>query len=145
LLANPHPQDKTVVIGSNDGGTGVMKDSVVVYVGTKTKTGSEIDKAGLSNGASKFVHIDGVLNEIGDPVTRRSAIVSGSRFNLSSSTSTHFSRPEDGAWNPHNPKQFFFVTTDQLDKTDLTGGTQRGGTRLWRLTFDDIANVDAGG
>jgi hypothetical protein len=145
LLANPYPQDKTVVIGTNDGGTGVMKDAVVVYVGSKTKTGSEVDKAGLSNGVAKFVNIEGVLNEIGDSVTRSSAIVSGSRFHLSSSTSTHFSRPEDGAWNPHNPKQFFFVTTDQLDKTDLIGSTQRGGTRLWRLTFDEIANVDAGG
>ena len=35
LLANPLAQDKTIVIGNNDGGTGLMSNSVVVYQGTK--------------------------------------------------------------------------------------------------------------
>lgn len=145
LLANPFPQNQTVVIGDNDGGTGIMKDALAVYVGTKTKTGSEVDKAGLTNGVTRFVKVDGITSEISDATARTSGIVSGMRFNLSDSTSTHFSRPEDGAWNPRNPNEYYFVTTDQLDKTDLSGGTQKGGTRLWRLTFDDIKNVDAGG
>ncbi|MBU1690496.1 MAG: DUF839 domain-containing protein [Gammaproteobacteria bacterium] len=145
LLANPFPQDKTVVIGINDGGTGIMSNALVVYAGTKTNTGSEADKAGLTNGVAKFVNVDGIVNEISNAVTRTSAIVSDMRFSLSDTASTHFSRPEDGAWNPRKPNEFYFVTTDQLDKTDLTGGTQKGGTRLWRLTFDDIKNIDAGG
>ncbi|MGC2048936.1 MAG: hypothetical protein WA635_10035, partial [Gallionella sp.] len=145
LLANPFPQNQTVVIGNNDGGTGIMSNALAVYVGTKTKTGSEVDKAGLTNGVTRFVYVDGIINEIGNAAERTSSIVSGMRFSLSDTVSTHFSRPEDGAWNPRNPKEFYFVTTDQLDKTDLTGGTQKGGTRLWRLTFDDIRNVDAGG
>ena len=145
LLANPFPQDKTVVIGNNDGGTGIMSNSLVVYVGTKTKVGSEVDKAGLTNGVTRFVSVDGIVNEISDATARTSSIVSGMRFSLSATASTHFSRPEDGAWNPRNPNEYYFVTTDQLDKTDLTGGTQKGGTRLWRLTFDDIKHVDAGG
>jgi len=145
LLASPFPQNKTVVIGTNDGGTGIMDNSVLVYVGTKTSSGSEIDKAGLTNGVAKFVNVIGVTQEISDVATRASAIASGARFTLSDTASTHFSRPEDGAWNPRNPNEFYFVTTDQLDKTDLTGGTQKGGTRLWRLTFDDIRNVETGG
>lgn len=145
LLANPFPQDKTVVIGNNDGGTGIMKDALVVYVGTKTHTGSEADKAGLTNGVTKFVKVDGIVSEISNATDRTSAIASGARFTLSDTASTHFSRPEDGAWNPRKPNEYYFVTTDQIDKTDLTGGTQKGGTRLWRLTFDDIKNVDAGG
>jgi hypothetical protein len=145
LLANPFPQNKTVVIGDNDGGTGIMSNSVAVYVGTKTSTGSEADKAGLTNGVLKFVSVGSIVNEITDATARTSGIASGARFTLSDTASTHFSRPEDGAWNPRNPNEYYFVTTDQLDKTDLTGGTQKGGTRLWRLTFDDIKNVDAGG
>jgi len=46
LLANPNSGDKTVVIGTNDGGTGIMNNSIAVYVGTKTGSGSEVDKAG---------------------------------------------------------------------------------------------------
>lgn len=145
LLANPFPQNKTVVIGLNDGGTGIMNNAVVVYAGTKTNTGTEADKAGLTNGVAKFVNVDSIVNEISNATARTSNIVSGARFTLSDTASTHFSRPEDGAWNPRNPNEFYFVTTDQLDKTDLSGGTQKGGTRLWRLTFDDIKNVDAGG
>jgi hypothetical protein len=145
LLASPFPQNKTVVIGINDGGTGIMNNSVVVYAGTKTSTGSEVDKAGLTNGVAKFVSVDGIAKEISDAASRATGIISGARFTLSDTVSTAFSRPEDGAWNPRNPNEFYFVTTDQLDKSDLTGGTQKGGTRLWRLTFDDIKNVDAGG
>lgn len=145
LLASPFPQNKTVVIGINDGGSGIMNNSLVVYAGTKTNTGSEADKAGLTNGVAKYVNVDNIINEISNAVTRTSAILSGARFSLSDTAPTHFSRPEDGAWNPRNPNEFYFVTTDQIDKTDLTGGTQKGGTRLWRLTFDDIKNVDAGG
>jgi len=145
LLASPFPQNKTVVIGINDGGTGIMNNALVVYVGTKTNAGSEVDKAGLTNGVAKFVSVDDITKEISDAAIRATGIVSGARFTLSDTVSTAFSRPEDGAWNPRNPNEFYFVTTDQLDKTDLTGGTQKGGTRLWRLTFDDIKNVDAGG
>lgn len=144
LLANPFAQDKTVVIGTNDGGTGTMKGSLVVYVGAKTDAGSDADKAGLTNGVIKFIKVDGVSWEIGDTVLRTTGILSGARFTLADSP-TVFSRPEDGAWNPRNPSEFYFATTDQLDKTDLAGGAQIGGTRLWRLAFDDIRNVEAGG
>ena len=64
LLANYYPQDKTVVIGNNDGGTGIMNGSIAVYVGTKTNTGTEVDKAGLTNGTLKFVNVTG--NAVGN-------------------------------------------------------------------------------
>src|SRR5262249_50660257 len=47
-LANPYSQAKTVVIGDSDGGTGIMTNALAVYVGTKTNSGSEADKAGLT-------------------------------------------------------------------------------------------------
>jgi hypothetical protein len=145
LLANPFPQDKTFVIGNSDGGTGIMTNALVVYVGAKQSTGSEVDKAGLTNGTIKFVNVTGSPVEIVNATTRATNITSGTRFSLSGTTSTTFSRPEDGAWNPLNPRQYYFVTTDQLDTVSDGLGTAIGQTRLWRLTFDDITNPDAGG
>ena len=147
LLANPFAQDKTVVIGNNDGGTSgtVMNNALAVYVGTKTSSGSEADKAGLTNGVLKFVSVAGNTAEITNTTTRATGITSGTRFSLSSSASTTFSRPEDGAWDPNDPRKYYFVTTDRLDQASDGLGAQIGQTRLWRLTFDDITNPDAGG
>ncbi len=144
-VANPYPQDKTVVIGTSDGGTGIMNNAVAVYVGTKQTAGSEVDKAGLTNGSLSFVNVAGNALEIVDSTTRTTNIASGTRFTLSGTSSTTFSRPEDGAWNPLNPAQFYFVTTDQLDQASDGVGAQNGRTRFWRLTFDDITHPELGG
>jgi hypothetical protein len=144
-LANPFPQDKTVVVGDSDGGTGIMTNALAVYVGTKQMTGGEVEKAGLMNGTLKLVNVTGNPVEIVNTTTRATNIVSGTRFTLSGTASTTFSRPEDGAWNPLDPSQFYFVTTDRLDQVTDGVGTQIGQTRLWRLTFDDITNPDLGG
>ncbi|NBO66563.1 MAG: hypothetical protein EBU88_17250, partial [Acidobacteria bacterium] len=92
LLANPLAQDKTVVIGNNDGGTGVVSNALVVYVGTKQSTGSEIDKAGLTNGSIKYINVVGNPEEIVNTTTRATNITSGTRFSLSTTASTTFSR-----------------------------------------------------
>jgi len=144
-LANPFAQDKTIVIGNNDGGTGLLSQSIAVYVGTKTNTGTEVDKAGLTNGTLKFINVTGSPAEIVNTTTRATNITSGTAFTLSGTASTAFSRPEDGAWNPLNPSQYFFVTTDRFDQVADGLGTQLGRSRLWRLNFADITNPDAGG
>jgi hypothetical protein len=144
-LASPYPQDKTIVIANSDGGSGIMTNAVAVYVGTKQTTGSEVDKAGLTNGTLKFVNVSGNPVEVVNTTTRATNIASGARFTLSGTTATTFSRPEDGAWNPLNPSQYYFVTTDQLDQVSDGVGAQVGQTRLWRLTFDDITNPNLGG
>ena len=156
LLVSPFEQDLTVVVGNNDGGTGVMANSVAVYVGSKQATGTEVDKAGLTNGTLSFVNVAGSTVEIVNTTSRATNITNGTRFSLSNTSSTTFSRPEDGAWNPANPRQFFFVTTDRIDNNTSVGNNQTTGatgpatpqtgmTRLWRLTFDDIANPSQGG
>ena len=154
VLANPFAQDLTVVAGTNDGGTGIMTNSVSVYVGTKTNTGTPADKAGLSNGQLYSILVAGNATEIVNTTTRATNITSGTRFSLSPTASTVFSRPEDGHWNPTNPREFWFVTTDRLDTltsgvsnptSGATGTAQNGVSRLWRLTFDDISNPTAGG
>ena len=68
-----------------------------MYVGTKQNTGSEADRAGLTNGVPKFVSVTDNPVEIVDSSTRATAITSGTPFTLSEVTSTAFSRPEDGA------------------------------------------------
>ena len=146
-LANPFPQDLTIVAANNDGGTNIMVNTVAVYVGTKTSTGTEVDKAGLTNGTIYFVNVAGMAVErtnntaTGTPNT----VANGTAFTLSHTASTTFSRPEDGAWNPANPSQYYFVTTDRLDQVSDGLGTQVGSTRLWRLNFTDITNPLAGG
>lgn len=145
LLASPFAQDATVVIGTNDGGTGIMNGSVSVYVGTKQSTGTEVEKAGLMNGTLTFISVAGNPVEITNNTTRATGITSGTRFSLSPTASTVFSRPEDGAWNPLNPRQFYFVTTDRRDDVTAGLGAQIGQSRLWRLTFDDISNPSLGG
>lgn len=154
VIANPYAQDLTFVIGTNDGGTGIMNNSVAVYLGTKQSTGNVVEKAGLTNGTLSFINVTGNTAEIVNTTTRATNIVNGTRFSLSGTASTTFSRPEDGAWNPANPRQFYFVTTDRLDTLTTTGpnptsgatGTaQNGMSRLWRLTFDDVTNPSLGG
>jgi hypothetical protein len=54
-------------------------------------------------------------------------------------------RPEDGAWDPSNPKNFYFVTTDRYSSVKDGTGTQDGRSRLWRMSFSDIANPENGG
>jgi hypothetical protein len=146
-LANPFPQDKTIVIGNNDGGTGIMANSVCVYQGTKTNTGTAVDKAGLTNGTLKFVNVTGNALEIptANATTRATNITSGTAFTLSATTSTTFSRPEDGAWDPSDASKYYFVTTDRVDQVADGIGTQIGRSRLWRLNFADITNPDLGG
>ncbi len=151
ILLNPFAQDKTVAIGTNDGGTGIMNNSLSVYVGTKTNTGSEVDKAGLTNGTMKFINVAGFADalgttteEIANTTTRTTGILDGTAFTLSDTSATTFSRPEDGAWSADGSK-FWFVTTDQLDRTEITGQAQIGGSRLWELTFSNVADPELGG
>ena len=159
LMASPFAQDLTIVAGTNDGGSGVMNNTVHMYLGTKQNTGNEIERAGLTNGTNYFVSVVGNPVEIVSTTTRATNITSGTRFNLVSfaaptPSGTTFSRPEDGAWDPTSPRDFYFVTTDRLDTLTNTGvnqtigatGTaQQGRTRLWRLRFDDITNPTLGG
>ena len=145
LVASPYAQDKTIVIGTNDGGTGIMSQSVAVYVGTKTSTGTDVDKAGLTNGTLKFLNVTGNAAEIINTTTRATGITSGTAFTLSTTASTAFSRPEDVAWDTISSNKFYFATTDRIDTTEITGQTQVGRTRLWSASFNDITNPDAGG
>lgn len=158
-VANPYANNKTMVALMDDGTDG----QVYMYVGTKTNTGLDIDKAGLNNGKPYGIKVAGfsaervnstTLNTLPAAGTRFSMVdlgnvrnTTGAIFNTRSNDSgvTKFSRPEDGVWDPANPRDFYFLTTDQFDQTVSGVGSQIGRSRVWRLRFDDIANPEKGG
>jgi phosphodiesterase/alkaline phosphatase D-like protein len=153
-VASPVASNKTVVVGMDDGQNG----QVYVYVGNKTNTGTDIDKAGLNNGKVFGIKVAGLVDELA-----ASTPAIGSRFSLAdlgqvqnmtgavldaaSETAgvTSFLRPEDGAWDPSSPRDFYFNTTHQIDQVSDGIGTQVGNSRVWRLRFDDPTNPEAGG
>lgn len=130
LLASPFEQDLTVVAGMDDGALNASK--LYFYLGEKQASGSPIEQAGLTNGASFQVSIDGFATE--SATTPIPHGYSGN-FSLVDSGGTGLNRVEDGAWDTLNPNRFYFVTTASFT----------GNTRLWRLTFNDIRNPLAGG
>jgi hypothetical protein len=154
-LANPFPQDLTIVAATNDGGSSVQNNRVSLYVGTKQGTGTAVEKAGLKNGQHYFVQVIGSPTEIVSSTTRATNITSGTRFTLDPTVGTQFSRPEDGHWDPQNPRDFYFVTTDRLNTVNNPGENQSvgasgtagqvGKSRLWRMRFDDLTNPTQGG
>ncbi|QSV63886.1 MAG: hypothetical protein HEQ26_15135 [Dolichospermum sp. DL01] len=147
-IASPIASNKTVVAGTDDSTPG----QVYFYVGDKTNTGTDIDKAGLNNGKLYGVAVAGLKLEVAT-----TALASGTRFTLAdlgnvanttgaalqtqsgTANVTEFGRPEDGAWDPSNPNDFYFATT----------GANINGTavpsRLWRLRFDDATKPELGG
>ncbi len=151
-VANPVSQQLTIVAGTDDTST---NGGVYFYVGNKTNTGNDIERAGLTNGNLYGVRVAGTPNE-----SRNGAPAANTRFDLfnhgdvrntsgadlnSSGVAngvTGFLRPEDGAWDSRAGRQndFYFVTTDRFNSA-----SQVGRSRLWRMRFDDITNPTAGG
>jgi len=153
-VASVVEQDTTLVIGTDDSTPG----QVYAYVGTKTDSGLDIDKAGLTNGKLYGIAVAGApvedrINGVGG--TKRFSLVeipnaksiTGAALDAVSISAgvTNFLRPEDGAWDPMRPTDFYFVTTDRIDQSVLGQGSNIARSRLWRLRFDDISNPLAGG
>ncbi len=143
-VTSPYVSNKTIVVGLDDATPG----QVYFYIGTKTNTGTEIEKAGLSGGKLFGVKVTGLLTEVSGSVpTAGTAFTlfdlgtvqatTGAALNTASDAGgvTTFLRPEDGAWDPANPADFYFVTTNSFTAP----------SRLWKLHFTDINNPELGG
>jgi len=143
-VASPTRGAKTIVAGMDDGTGG----QVYFYIGTKTKVGTEIDKAGLNNGKVFGVKVAGLKTESNSSIPAANTpftlydlgIVrdsTGASLESRSQTDsvTSFFRPEDGAWNPRKPNEFYFLTTNNITSP----------SRLWKLAFKSIANPEQGG
>jgi hypothetical protein len=131
VVPSPYAQDKTIVAGLDDGEVNASK--LYFYIGEKTEDGSPIDMAGLTNGMTYAVAIDGYTIE-SDAINPIPNGFSGG-FALVSSSGTGLNRVEDGAWDTLKRNRFYFVTTASFT----------GNSRLWRVTFDDITDPTAGG
>ena len=157
-VPNPATGRLTLVAGTDDFALPTGGE-VYMYLGTKQDTGTEVDKAGLTNGSLFGIAVNGIPDE-----DRLTGIPSGTRFSMvnhgdvsgldgnqlqtlgDSANTTKFLRPEDGHWDPKNPRDFYFATTDRYDQTrDTPPGTTVGRSRLYRLRFEDLANPTAGG
>jgi hypothetical protein len=171
-IASPYAQDKTVVMGMDDSdratGLGIQSSELYMYVGTKTDTGTVIDKAGLTNGNLYGLQITGLtgaaagenqLNGFASgsytPSARFafynhgdvSADPDGAALQAADNANDvfRFQRLEDGVWDPADPNVFWFLTTDQYDAAADGTGAAVGRSRLFRMTYDDITDPTAGG
>ena len=169
-VACPMAQTKTIVMGCDDSGRiGQTPPSELnIYVGTKLATGLDIEKAGLTNGLLYGLKVAGKTVEDrnttapyglgaakGTPVaftmapytTTNLATDDGTGLQAEAITNQvmQFSRVEDGAWDPLNPADFYFVSTDQFDQVKAGTGATVGRSRLWRVRFTAIATPESGG
>jgi hypothetical protein len=153
-IANPHTGDKTIVMGNDDSTPG----QVYMYEGTKSNTGSAIEKAGLSGGTLSGIKVtNGGANYANGAVAKENNGAINGTFTLASvsqdltNTSTRgnatqtastaagiteFARPEDGVW--LDADTYLFVTTGGNVTTIQT-------SKLYRLDFSDASNLSAGG
>jgi hypothetical protein len=147
----------TVLIGDEDGA--VNSSELRLYVGKKQNTGTWYEKAGLTNGALYYARVGNIANDTqfraevgkGKPTAvtfnEVATNINGDAQNSNPWIGTGFSRIEDGAFDPNNPNDYYFVTTSSnktpaattLNPAD-TVTTARDGGALWRLRFKDVTN-----
>ena len=126
VVANPATGDKTVVVGTSDGGD----SSILVYTGDKKSTGNPVDLAGLTGGQSRKIFVPTLPTENGGV-----AVPSGPQPFTLAATGTAWNRPEDASWDPSSPNDLYFVTTASMTKH----------SRLWHVHFTDVTNPALGG
>ena len=144
------------MIGNEDNSNGQLR----AYVGTKQKHGSPVDRAGLTNGELNVISVPGLPDArssaaYGKGVSRPFVLSdidwneSGAQQNADAAArGTALNRIEDGSFDPSNPNDYYFITTEGGDKTpDPTEPTNsvRDGGGLWRLSFADVDRPDLGG
>ena len=133
-VARPHPSRLTVVAGLDDSTPG----QVYFYVGSKQRVGSTIERAGLAQGTFYGVRVPGIALE--DRLNGLSGVnvfelaslgdasgLTGAQIQSASTAAgvTEFLRPEDGAWDPADPRVFYFVTTDRFNTAPSPGRSRR--------------------
>jgi hypothetical protein len=161
--------DTTVVMGDEDQSNiaGQNVSQLWVYVGTKQKSGTPVDKAGLTNGENHVVTIpDGDPTNDPDPINDGAlrALIAADpdrrvEFGLSevgwdqSGTAQNdealaegmsLNRIEDGEFDPNDKNVFYFVTTEGSPANPPETPARDGGG-LWRLTFEDVEDPELGG
>ncbi|MEP6952606.1 MAG: alkaline phosphatase PhoX [Solirubrobacteraceae bacterium] len=151
--------DRTLAIGQEDGSAGQSW----IYSGVKSKKGNAFQRAGLTNG------VNSVLDLVDESVSTDAGFRAKygknkpADFDLSevdwdqsaqrqndeaAAEGLTLNRPEDGSWDPNNPNDYYFLTTEGGDKTpdgNDPPNTSRDGGGLWRMRFEDIEHPELGG
>jgi Alkaline phosphatase PhoX len=162
-LVNPVSQRKTIVMGMDDSTPG----QVYVWVGEKQTSGNVVERAGLTrlseNDNLYVIKVNGLTPDASGATNEDRAGPLSGTFTLENEGDvsgltaaqletlsdikggTQFLRPEDGAWDPSNPSDFYFNTTDRYDQVKDGVGTQVGRSRVYHLHFTDIAHPELGG
>lgn len=151
LVAPTATSDVTLAVGMNDSST-AGQTANLVYVGTKTTTGTVVEKAGLTNGSLFGIKLtNGATNDAGFRTTV--GVGTSAAFEMVAITGATGAalqadalakgvfgpdRSEDGVWDPQHPNDFYFVTTGSTAAANGRGG-------LWRMRFTDVTNPAAGG
>jgi hypothetical protein len=162
LIVVPTRSKVTALMGMEDGSA--TDSQLWMYSGEKTDAGSWDDKAGLSNGHPYVMKIDGIANDNdfrkaygkgkAAPISFKEIDwqKSGAAQNQAArALGTVLARVEDGAFDPKNPNDFYFVTTESNKDPKATAPNPatptvtRDGGALWKLTFTDVKNPLAGG
>lgn len=156
FVAAPQTGRATVVMGNEDGSA--TDSQLWMYVGEKTAEGAWADKAGLTNGQAYVLKVDGVAtdNAFRSAKGKSSAAnvsfvpidtnANGVAQNAQARAGTIFARVEDGAFDPKNPNDYYFVTTESNKDAKATAPNpatptvSRDGGALWRLRFNDVKN-----
>lgn len=162
LIVVPTGSKVTALMGMEDGSA--TDSQLWMYSGEKTDAGSWDDKAGLSNGHPFVMKVDGIAtdNDFRKAYGKgKAAAVSfkeidwqrtgAAQNQMARSLGTVLARVEDGAFDPANPSDFYFVTTESNKDPKATAPNPatptvtRDGGALWKLTFTDVKNPLAGG
>jgi hypothetical protein len=160
-LAAQNKSRTTLVIGNEDTADG----QVWIYAGTKQKAGNPVERAGLTNG-NLFV-VDAVNEAVSSDVQFRSTYGKGTPAPVTFGANEQIdwtkngvtqnaeaagkgltlNRIEDGEFDPRNPNDYYFLTTEGGDKTDNPAepGVARDGGGLWKLSFRNIDKPELGG
>ena len=132
----------TVNLEGVDGITGKFE-----VTGTPTTTVFTVTSAGsaITLGAG------GTANKVLDVTFKkvRTDLAGDAQNALARLRGTEFARVEDGQFNPANPNEFYFVTTQSDSEVSGTGpvgvkDASRDGGAIWKLTYANVANPLAG-
>lgn len=148
VLVQPRHDHRTVIMGMEDGPSAldpaVENSQLYMYVGRKahSKGASVLRRNGLDNGTlfvavAKDRAVDGENNFLAGDVKIRWVAIPGAEAMTAAELEAasdkvgalRFARPEDGAFNPRNRDQFFFVTTG-----GAAGANKLG--RVYELNLD---------
>ncbi len=146
--------DTTLVLGNEDSGDGQLR----AYWGTKSQTGSPVDRAGLTNGVNHVLRAGAVRTDADFRSTYGKGVAApvdfapldwntnGRAQNAAArDAGLTLNRIEDGAFDPRNPEDYYFLTTEGGDRTPAEAGVPRDGGGLWRLSFTDVDRPWLGG